>query len=82
MEVNGCRRLFGYQHSSKYLILCWVSTGEWWQNYHFGMNYPFKLQNNKQTLHQVQLYCSSERELGLDRRETGQFYPTDVLSLQ
>ncbi len=45
-------KLFGYQHSSKYLLLCSTEesqsykfeTSKWWQNFHFCLNYPFKCQ--------------------------------------
>ncbi len=51
MEVNGYRQLFGYQHSSKYLILCsaaekdsyrFATTWGWVNDVHFWVNYPFK----------------------------------------
>ncbi len=41
MHVNRDQKLFGYQHSSKYL---WNNSrvSHSWQNFHFGVNYPFK----------------------------------------
>ncbi len=57
MKVNGYRQLFGYQHSSKYLLLCskeernsyrfgtmwgWVSD----DNLDFWLNYAFKTQKS------------------------------------
>jgi len=52
MEVNGAHQLFGYRHSSKYL-LCSAEqrnsfrsatrASKWWQNYPFQVEYPFKL---------------------------------------
>ncbi len=41
MHVNRYQKLFGYQHSLKYL---WNNSrvSHSWQNFHFGVNYPFK----------------------------------------
>ncbi len=55
MEVNGDQQLFGYAHFSEYFILCSTEerswTGTWGRvnddNFHFGVNYPFKKKNKK-----------------------------------
>ncbi len=55
MEVNGYRQLFGYQCSANWIILHSVDeiktpTGwnkrrvsKWWTDFHFWINYPFKV---------------------------------------
>ncbi len=51
IEVNGYRQLFGYPHSSKYLLLGSAEekliqvcnnmrVSKWWQNCHFGWTFP------------------------------------------
>ncbi len=49
MEVIDYNKLFGYQYSSKYLLLCAkeqrnnnLRESEWRQNVYFRVNYPFK----------------------------------------
>ncbi len=69
MEVNGAPKLRGYKLSSKYLpfvfgrsktsIQVWdyLRVSKWWQNFHFCVNYPFKVnliefsQNRKTDVH-------------------------------
>ncbi len=53
VKLNGYRQLFGYQHSSKYLLVYSTevrntyrirTSGGWinYDNFHFWVNYPFK----------------------------------------
>jgi len=39
MEVNGAPQLFGYQHSSKYLLLCSIEGGN---SYRFGTTWGWE----------------------------------------
>ncbi len=66
MEVNGAPKQPGYKLSSKYLPLCsaeqrliqvwnYLRVSKWWQNFHFWVNYPFKLIMTLKTV----LSCSS-----------------------
>jgi len=44
-EVNGFGQLFGYRHSSKYLLLCSTEERNFFffkQNFYFGVKYTFK----------------------------------------
>ncbi len=47
MEANGYYQMFGYQHYSKYLLLCSTAEGKkWrvpkcWQNFYFWVNFFF-----------------------------------------